>query len=251
MTHTSSNIKTQLIMVQGGLGGVGKTVTMVAIADYLQTKGLRFVCSDCDQENAGKLRSFAHWFNGKAVPLNLRDTSDCDKLLEGSANSNSPFVLADLPSNSSADIVKYWKGIVTPEILQELNLSILSIGVVTPARSSSDSVCEWIDTLGSNVQYLIALNRLGFEFSPAPKEKAFKHWLSLDTKYPHFEIPHLRDEEMERMTEIGQLPSKAFKNTELFVLPRQRIKQWRDAIHSQLDALNIFQPANAPEVANV
>jgi hypothetical protein len=250
MTHTSTKIKTQLIMVQGGLGGVGKTVAMVAIADYLQNKGIPFICSDCDMENSGKLRSFTHWF-GKAVQLDLRDTSDCDKLLEGSANAGSPYVLADLPSNSSADIIKYWKGIVTPEILEELNLSILSVGVVTPTRGSGQSVCEWIDTLGSNVQYLIALNRLGFEYSPAPKEKAFKHWLALDTNYPYFEIPHLRDEEMERMTELGLLPSKAFKSKDLFVLPRQRIKDWRDQIHAQLDALKIFQPANVPEVANV
>ena len=244
MTPTLSETKTQLIMVMGGLGGVGKTTTMIAIADYLQAKGLPFNCSDCDRENAGKLRSFAHWFDGKAVPLDLHNTGDCDKLLEGSANSNSPYVLADLPSNSSADIVKYWKGIITPEVLDELRLGVICVGVITPARSSSDSVCEWIDTLGPNVQYLIALNRLGYEFSPSPTAGVFRHWLSLATPYPYFEIPHLRAEEMDRMTELALLPSKAFKSKDLFVLPRQRIKQWRDAIHSGLDATGLFTHRN-------
>jgi CobQ/CobB/MinD/ParA nucleotide binding domain len=248
----NSTTRTQLVMVQGGLGGVGKTVTMVAIADYLQTKGLKFACADCDMENQGKLRSFGHWFNGKTAQLDLRDTGDCDKLLEGSANAGSPFVLADLPSNSSGDIVKYWKDIVTREVLNELNLSILSVGVVTTARGSAESVCQWIDALGSNVQYLIALNRLSFEFTPAPKEKAFSHWFTLGAKYPHIDIPHLRSQEMESMTELGLLPSKALKSSQLLILPRQRIKHWRDAIHSQLEALNIFASptAVAAETAN-
>jgi hypothetical protein len=80
-------MKTQLILTMGGRGGVGKTVALVAIADYLQAKGQKFFCTDCDTENGGKLTSFGHWFHGKAETLNLRNTSDCDKLLEGSGNS--------------------------------------------------------------------------------------------------------------------------------------------------------------------
>src|SRR5258707_1656386 len=107
-------MKTQLILTMGGRGGVGKTVALVAIADYLQAKGQKFFCTDCDTENGGKLTSFGHWFHGKAETLNLRNTSDCDKLLEGSGNSGVPFVLADLPANSSGDVARWWKEVVTP-----------------------------------------------------------------------------------------------------------------------------------------
>ena len=257
MKSTSTDLrpdsKTQLILTMGGRGGVGKTVALVAIADYLQTKGHKFFVTDCDTENAGKISSFSHWFKETAVTLNLRNTSDCDKLLEGSANSKAPFVLADLPSNASGDLAAWWKDVVTPETLRELGIGVTAVGVVTPARGSGESVWEWIDTLGPNVRYLIALNRLGFERVPAPKEEAFKHWFALDTKHLQlqtFEIPHLHDPAMEAMTVLGKLPSKAFQGTELFVLPRQRIKQWRDAIHKQLDGLNVFLPAKSENMAS-
>lgn len=253
MKNNSTDIKTQLILTMGGRGGVGKTVALVAIADYLQTKGYKFFCTDCDTENAGKISSFAHWFKDTAVSLNLRNVADCDKLLEGSANSKAPFVLADLPANASGDVASWWKTIATPETLKELGLGVIAVGVVTPQRGSAESVCEWMDTLGPNVRYLIALNRIGFERVPAPQQEAFAHWFALDTKnlpLQTFEIPHLHDPAMEAMASLGKLPSKAFKGTELFILPRQRIKQWRDAIHSQLDALGIFQPAENLVPAN-
>ena len=78
MKNNSTDIKTQLILTMGGRGGVGKTVALVAIADYLQTKGYKFFCTDCDTENAGKFSSFAHWFKDTAVRLNLRNVADCD-----------------------------------------------------------------------------------------------------------------------------------------------------------------------------
>lgn len=243
MKNTSTDIKTQLVISMGGRGGVGKTVTLVAIADYLQSKGHRFICTDCDTENSGKVTSFAHWFKETVVCLNLRDISDCDKLLEGAANSGIPYVLADLPANASGDVAAWWKSTAGPETLSELGIGVIAVGVVTPARGSAESVCEWIDTLGPHVRYLVALNRLGFERVPSPREVAFHHWFSLDTSHlpvQTFEIPHLHDPAMQEMTMVGKLPSKVTKGTEMFVLPRQRIKQWRDQVHSQLDAIGFF-----------
>ena len=135
-------MKTNLIITCGGRGGVGKTLALLAIADYLHAKGHAFVPADCDTENRGKVSSFAYWFSGKALLFNLRNTEDCDRLLTGSADSGAPFVLADLPANASGDIAGWWKEVVTPDNLQELNLEISAIGVVTPQVGSTESVWE-------------------------------------------------------------------------------------------------------------
>jgi CobQ/CobB/MinD/ParA nucleotide binding domain len=246
-TDTLSEITHQLIFTMGGRGGVGKTSSIVAIADYLHTRGHKFLVTDCDTENAGKTSSISHWFKDVAIPLNLRSIDDCDKLLDGSSKAKAPYVLADLPSNAAGDLAPYWKGIITPETLAELGLGVIAVGVITPSIASGESVYQWIDTLGPNIQYLIALNRLSFERVPAPKEETFKHWFALNTDHlmiKTFEIPHLYDPDMEAMTQLGKLPSKVYQGRELFILPRQRIKQWRDAIHAQLDATGLFSHRN-------
>ena len=247
-------MKTQLIMTMGGRGGVGKSVALMAIADYLHCRGQKFLTTDCDTENAGKISSFAHWFDGKTVSLNLRNTADCDRLLSDSATSGSPFVLADLPSNASGDIAAWWKEVATPETLHELNLGVTAVGVATPQVGSAESVCEWMDTLGANIHYLVALNRLLKERVESPVQEAFEDWFSVDTKgvpLQTIEIPHLYDEAMEALTRARKLPSKAVKGAELFVLMRSRVKAWIERIHSQLDKLGIFCPEKAAQMAEV
>jgi hypothetical protein len=79
-------------------------------------------------------------------------------------------------------------------------------------------------------------------------------WFSVDTtRIPlqTFEIPYLYDEAMEALTRSGELPSKAVKGTELFVLMRSRVKAWIERIHSQLDKLGIFFPDKAGQMAEV
>ena len=244
-------MKTHLILNMGGRGGVGKTVALLAIADYLQSRGFKFHTADCDTENAGKFSSFSHWFDGKTLLLNLRNTADCDKLLSGSASSGAPFVLADLPSNASGDIASWWQEVVTPETLQELNLSATALGVVTPQPGSAESVLEWIDTLGSNIQYLVALNRLLFERVPGSAADVFADWFSLDTKglpLHTFEIPHLHRPAMDALIKAAKLPSRAIKGTEIYVLMRSRIRAWVDRIHAQLDALGLFASDKAAQL---
>jgi hypothetical protein len=140
-----------LVIAEGGRGGVGKTCALMATADHLQSKGIKFSTIDCDQENAGKLSSFAHWFDGRTVRLDLRNPDDCDRLLEGAATATVPYVLADLPANSSGDLAAWWKVVATRETLAELKLSVTAIGVVTTQHGSAESVWEWISTLGSHV----------------------------------------------------------------------------------------------------
>jgi hypothetical protein len=236
----------ELVLTQGGRGGVGKTCALVATADYLQSKGIKFVPIDCDQENAGKLSSFAHWFDGKAARLDLRNPDDCDKLLEGASEAPVPYVLADLPANSSGDLAKWWKTVATPETLAALKLTVTAVGVVTPHHGSAESVWEWIDTLGTHVRYLIALNRLTFCRVIVPAEEAFPDWFGFFKREQSpiqahtFEIPHLNDRAMQELVRLGKLPGKAISLPAMRIIARQQVAEWRKAIHAQLDGLGLF-----------
>ena len=247
-------MKTRLILTCGGRGGVGKTLALVAVADYLHSKGYKLVPTDCDTENRGKVSSFAYWFDGKTLLLNLRNTEDCDKLLSGSATSGAPFVLADLPANASGDIAGWWKEVVTPDNLKELDLEVTAIGVVTPQAGSAESVWEWIETLGGSIGYLVALNRLIFERVPSATEDVFDDWFRLqpgkDISVETFELCYLHGPALEALTDSRKLPSRAIKGTDIHVLLRSRIKAWIERIHSQLDKLTAFKaPGATQEVA--
>jgi hypothetical protein len=234
-----------LVITACGRGGVGKTTAGVALADYLSEKGYDITPFDCDTENAGKLSSFSQWFGGSAETFNLRNPDDCDRLLEAAANSEADYILCDLPANASGDIAEWWNQVVTPETLKELGLHIIGLGVVSPHPGSAESVHEWIDVLGSRVRYLVALNRLLFERVPGPANQVFSVWNALPVSgvaLSSFEIPHLHGPAMEAMIRSGKLPSDVIRDKGLHVMPRARVKQWRDTVHRNLDATGLFVP---------
>ncbi len=248
-------MKTQLILTMGGKGGVGKTLALVAIADYLQSKNHKLVLLDCDTENAQQPTCFNHWLGGKAVTLNLRHPLDRDRLLSDSAGSGAQFVLADLPGNSTGDLAVWLQDVATLDLIQELGMSVIAVGAATPEAGSAGSVVKWITTLGDRATYLVILNRKETEVAPLPVQRTFAEWFDVAVpmlvpgvipkeKLYTVEMPNMEFHAMEALRKLGKLPSKALKAPELHALIKKRIKTWRDRIFPQLDSTGLFIPEN-------
>jgi len=133
-------------------GGVGKTLGQVAITDYLHSKNYTVIPVDCDTGNASQTTCFNHWLGGKAVTLNLRHPKDRARLLSDSARSGAQFCIADLPGNSSGDLSLWIQDVATLDLIEELRLGMIAVGVVTPEAGSAGSVVKWISALGDRGQ---------------------------------------------------------------------------------------------------
>ena len=115
---TKQPTQTTLIIPCTDDGGVGKTTNLVLISDYLKSKDQKLALFDCDTSNFGKPSCFSHWFGGKTNKLDLRDEGDLDSLLSQSAGSGAAWAIADLPANSSGDIVNWLKTVATPKAIE-------------------------------------------------------------------------------------------------------------------------------------
>jgi hypothetical protein len=251
--------KTTIIMTCGGKGGVGKTTVLVAVIDYLRSRGHASTAMDCDTENAKQVTCFAHWLGGKENLLNLRDATDRDRLLTDSAAAGVPYVLCDLPANATGDIATWLQDVATADLIAEMGLELLAVGVVTPAVGSARSVVQWINTLGDRASYLVALNRLEYEPVPRPAERVFAEWFEfalpmLDGKVPPerihtIDVPNMEAHGMQALVQLGKLPSKAIQDPTLHLLHKKRVKTWRDKIYAELDKTGLFAPAQQPAAA--
>jgi CobQ/CobB/MinD/ParA family nucleotide binding protein len=245
-----------LILTCGGRGGTGKTTSMVAFADMLQAKGQKFAVIDCDTENANKISSFSHWFGGKANALDLRDVADCDRLLQQTSTAGVPFVLADLPANSSADLSDWLVEVATPKTLRALNINMIAIGAVSASPGSPASIAHWMSVLGDRASYVITLNRTQFERRVRPRETTFAEWFSWlqqnGDKVPlaTIEIPHLHEHTKLALLSLGKLPSRAVKDPQLDVLARFRIETWIERVHAQLEATGLFGPQSVERLTS-
>lgn len=229
-------MKNQLIISQGGKGGVGKTVALLTLADLLETKNVTFKAIDADMENVGKAAAFSSYLDAESA--NLRSIADCDKLLTLAAEN--PVTLVDLPANSSGDLMPWLDGSITPEVLEELNLEIIALGAITPEAGSFASVVQWAGLLQDRASYIVALNHRFAARVPATKEVAFSEFYSskigksfresFDPKI--IELPGLYEGSALLWARSGILPS-AFAASTAPILDRTRVRSWIKNIHAQ------------------
>ena len=238
-------MKNKLILSIGGKGGTGKTIAELTLADWLIARGKPFQALDCDQENRGKISAFANFFEkGEVGTPDLRDQQACDRLLVATSESKSGLVLADLPANSGSDFLDWFRGVCTPENLEELNVRVIALGVITPENATFAAVVDWASVMQDTVGYAIALNHRVPVRVGAPIEEIMPEYFSTETgrkfrdvfKPAEIEIPGLHAPAMEAWRSSGLMPSAVSSpGSTIPALDRTRIRSWITKIHQQWD----------------
>lgn len=240
----TSAIKTLLFTI-GAKGGTGKTITALGLADWLAVNRRPFTPLDCDHENQGKISAFANAFpEGSVGRPDLRSEDACDRLLLTASEAETGLTLADLPANSGADFLEWYKAVCTPENLAELNLRVIVIGVITPESATFGAIADWAKVMQGTVSYIIALNHR----HPARGERSLAElmpdYFASETgrrfraafNPVELEIPAMQGKAMADMLASNRLPSLAAECRDIQALNRTRIRGWVNQIHAGLAA---------------
>lgn len=247
MKKASASKSKILIFTLGGKGGVGKTLTLATVADYLTSKHIEFSAFDCDTENAGKESAFSASVPSAGRP-NLRSLKDCDNLLTAASETSCSVTLADLPANASGDFLEWWDQVVSGETLEALNLRLVGIGVITPEPGTLASVIQWSQRMQDNCEYVVSMNHRVDQRVKQSREQMFTEYYSdgarrfVEVAKPKVvEIPALTPSAMTHLLRAHQLPGEATTNTNIPLLDRARIRTWREAILTNWETSGILE----------
>jgi hypothetical protein len=256
MSKSNPNpIKTTLVVSASDRGGDGKTTGMVLIANYLAETGRQFVPIDCDMGNCDTPAGFSNWFPKPVTRLDLRSVDDCDTLLQHSSESGLEFVLADLPANSSTDLVDWIEETASAHTLKRLGLRILAVCPVDQSSGAPESAAAWMTAFGERAEYLVMLNRKTFsrksKARPGDDEfRAWNQWLErggITAPFKTVKIGHLHEATMSALIDLHELPHKAVHNPEFDIVYSGRVQDWYKNVHDQLAETGLFTPG-APKV---
>jgi hypothetical protein len=145
--------KCRIVFTMGGKGGAGKSGVISKIAQKLQRDGIEFVIVDADDETSTTSRFFP-----SAIFIAIRSILDIDRIVEMALSGKYSVILVDLPARASAEFSE-WVKVVPWEELREMGIAWTAIGVVCGNKDSIECILNWIEFLGSNVDYVIVLNR--------------------------------------------------------------------------------------------
>ncbi len=229
-----------LIITLGGKGGVGKTLALTTLADYLTSTGRAFVALDCDCENSGKASAFSSVVPEAGRP-NLRNIADCDRLLTTASEAESGLTLADFPANASGDFIDWFEQIADPETLSALDIRIVGIGVISPEAATFASVAEWAAKLQNRVSYVVVKNHRSAQRVPKSASELFPEYHATETgrKFrksfsPHeVELRGLFEGSMTAFLRASQLPSEIDGQSKIPILDRTRIRTWIKRTHEE------------------
>ena len=164
--HPSPLIRKRVVFTMGGKGGVGKTGTMLALAEWFRANEVAVNLLDLDTENkaAGSLK---HYFPDIAHSVNIHTPAGLDAFIDYLADDGSAVILADM-GGGSGQVALDWFDTMHPEIAP-LRIAFTAIAVVTPDPASVQSLLAWSSRLRERVQYLVVEN------APNPQPD-FSYW---------------------------------------------------------------------------
>src|ERR1044072_1844248 len=148
----SPPIRKRVVFTMGGKGGVGKTGTMLALAEWFQANDVAVTLLDLDSENkaAGSLK---HYFPDTAHAVNIHTPAGLDAFIDYLADDGPPVILADM-GGGSGQVAMDWFEAMHPEITP-LCIAFTAIAVVTPGPASVQSLLAWSSRLRDRVQYIV------------------------------------------------------------------------------------------------
>lgn len=173
MSTSNNNPSRRVVLVGGGgVGGVGKTIVSIAIADLYHQHKVPHTLIDAEEEN--KKGGMLTTYFPEAKRLAIDTPGQLDDALRAALAVR--LCLVDLGAGSGR-VTLPWVERVIPW-LQSINTTITLVTPITSHPASVSAAIEWVNALRDSVKYLVIQNKIhGDDFSSLHKSNAGKAFI--------------------------------------------------------------------------
>jgi len=230
---------TNIHLIGGEKGGVGKSVVARVLAQYMIDKKLDFVGFDTDRSHGSLVRFYSDF----ASPMLIDSYESLDTMVELAAENPGERILVDLAAQTHERLVKWIDESGVLEALNEHGLSLTYWHVMDSGKDSLSLLKSLFDRFGSRLNYVIVLNQLrgeGFDLFEKSAEKAQAdalHAKIVTVKRLNQEVIAKIDAENASFWAAQQ--KGAMNGNGLGILQRQRVKVWLQHAYGQIDGVGI------------
>ena len=230
---------TNIHLIGGEKGGVGKSVVARVLAQYMIDKKLDFVGFDTDRSHGSLVRFYADF----ASPMLIDSYESLDTMVELAVENPGERILVDLAAQTHERLVKWIDESGVLEALSEHGLSLTYWHVMDSGKDSLSLLKSLFDRFGSRLNYVIVLNQLrgeGFDLFEKSAEKAQAdalHAKIVTVKRLNQEVIAKIDAENASFWAAQQ--KGAMNGNGLGILQRQRVKVWLQHAYGQIDGVGI------------
>jgi hypothetical protein len=217
---------TNIHLVGGEKGGVGKSLVARLMAQYMIDREIPFLGFDSDRSHGALLRFYA----GYASPVLVDSYESLDVIVEAASEQPERRILVDLAAQTNDQLTQWMDDSQLLEVAPEIGLNIRYWHVMDSGRDSVDLLKRLMDRHGSRLNYTLVLNQLrGDDFRilelSGQKERALELGASV------IALKRLHETSMMKIdassASFWAIANKSEADTSgLRILERQRVKVW-------------------------
>jgi hypothetical protein len=230
---------TNIHLIGGEKGGVGKSVVARVLAQYMIDKNIPFVGFDTDRSHGSLLRFYSDF----ASPMLIDSYESLDTMVELAAENRDERILVDLAAQTHERLVKWMDESGVLEALGDHGLSLAYWHVMDSGKDSVSLLKNLFDRFGSRLNYVLVLNQLrgdNFDLFEKSVEKAQADGLRAKV----VSLKRLNQEAIAKIdSENSSFWAAQQKSPEngkgLGILQRQRVKVWLQHAYEQIDRVGI------------
>lgn len=228
---------TQIHLIGGEKGGVGKSLIARLLAQYFIDRNIAFTGFDADRSHGALLRFYA----GYAAPIVVDQRESLDTIVEAAANQPERRILVDLAAQTGEPLTRWMDESQLLEVAPELNLRIRYWHVMDTGRDSVDLLRQLFDRYETRLNYVLVQNELrGNDFRIFKESGLAARALAYDAG-----IVAIRKLDDNTMIKIDATSSSFWAATQghdqvtgLGMLERMRLRSWIQSAYEAIAAVD-------------
>jgi hypothetical protein len=225
---------TNIHLVGGEKGGVGKSVVARLMAQYMIDNSIAFLGFDSDRSHGALLRFYAAY----ASPVLVDSYESLDVIVEAASEQPERRILVDLAAQTNVQLTQWMDDSQLLEVAPEIGLNIRYWHVMDSGRDSVDLLKRLIDRHGERLNYTLVLNQLrgdDFRILELSGQKA----RALELGASVISLRRLHESSMMKIdassASFWAIANKTdADNSGLRILERQRVKVWLKNAYAEI-----------------
>jgi len=228
----------ELHLIGGEKGGVGKSVVARLVAQYWLDRGKLFVGFDTDRSHGALLRYYGDF----SRPIEISRVEDLDQLIEAGAQSDGR-VLVDLAAQTERDLHGWIDSGEVLELAREQGIRLVLWHVMDDGKDSVSVLSRLLERYGERANYIVVLNKgRGEDFSLFRQSDAAARLQHLPAQV--FELPALHKGTMLKIDRLDKsfwsaVHQQNGKDTSLGMMERQRLKVWLRQSYGEFERIGL------------
>ncbi len=228
---------TQIHLVGGEKGGVGKSLVARLLAQYFIDHSIAFTGFDADRTNGALLRFYA----GYASPVLVDQYESLDTIIEAASGHPERRILVDLAAQAGEPLTRWMDESQLLAVAPELNLNIRYWHVMDSGRDSVELLRQLFDRHESRLRYVLVHNHLrGGDFRIYQESGLAARAQQYDAGT--IAIGHMHDGTLNKIDATSSSFWAATQDHDqasgLGVLERTRLKSWLHAAYEAIGTVN-------------